>query len=109
MLPHSPLWALLLGYAFTMHKVQGMTLEGKVCVDLNNSFQCAHLVYVALSRVRQAEQLEVRGYTEGMVTVEADALEFDKTLPAVENVVIDQHHMRRGLWYMENMLIPDIF
>ena len=52
---------LMLAYALTIHKVQGLTLTGKVVVDFTDLWKCHHIVYVALSRVRHPEQLIVRG------------------------------------------------
>ena len=41
---------LILGYAFTIHKIQGQTLDNAF-IDLKNCF-CNHQAYVALSRVK---------------------------------------------------------
>eukprot|EP00760_Papus_ankaliazontas_P008947 PhM_4_TR13949/c1_g1_i1/m.88099/K15255/PIF1; ATP-dependent DNA helicase PIF1 len=77
---------LQLGYAFTVHKVQGLTLRGKVVIDLSAMWKCNHAVYVALSRVRTPEQLVVKGMHPDIVCVEAAAVEFDATLPAADSV-----------------------
>ncbi|VBB81010.1 Putative DNA repair and recombination protein [Podospora comata] len=52
---------LTAGYALTIHKAQGMTLE-KVIVDLSKVFE-ERQIYVALSRVKALEGLQVVGLT----------------------------------------------
>jgi hypothetical protein len=46
---------LILAYAFTIHKFQGLTSDSLV-IDLKNAF-CNHQVYVALSRVKTLDGL----------------------------------------------------
>lgn len=50
---------LLAGWALTIHKAQGMTLE-KATVDLGDIFSCG-MAYVALSRVKTLTGLKVKG------------------------------------------------
>ena len=69
-------------YAFTIHKIQGLTLTGNVHVDLFDSWPCDHLLYVAFSRVRNAEQLTISGFRPGYLRVNAPAALFDQSLPA---------------------------
>jgi ATP-dependent exoDNAse (exonuclease V) alpha subunit len=49
---------IILGYALTIHRCQGMTLDG-VVFDPNKVFE-RHQLYVALSRVRKLEDLYLR-------------------------------------------------
>ncbi|ESL09140.1 PIF1 helicase-like protein [Trypanosoma rangeli SC58] len=53
---------LCLAYAFTVHKVQGLTLVGRVHLELSRMWPCEHLLYVAMSRVRNPEQLTVSSF-----------------------------------------------
>lgn len=71
---------LQLGYGFTVHKVQGLTLQGTVVLDCQHFFRCPHLIYVACSRVRRMDQLIVRNITPDMVIVKRSALEFSEKL-----------------------------
>ncbi|KAK4194186.1 P-loop containing nucleoside triphosphate hydrolase protein [Triangularia verruculosa] len=61
--PYSLMWRaqipLMAGYALTIHKAQGMTLE-RVIIDLDRAFQ-AEQVYVALSRAKTLEGLKLVG------------------------------------------------
>eukprot|EP00658_Telonema_sp_P-2_P069376 TRINITY_DN5856_c0_g1_i4.p1 TRINITY_DN5856_c0_g1~~TRINITY_DN5856_c0_g1_i4.p1 ORF type:complete len:438 (+),score=26.91 TRINITY_DN5856_c0_g1_i4:93-1406(+) len=79
---------LTLAYAFTVHKVQGMTLLGRVHVSLMGLWGCLHYIYVAFSRVRNINQLSVVGFTERMLTVDDDCLLFDESLPTPDQVFI---------------------
>lgn len=92
---------LQLGYAFTVHKVQGLTLQGKVVLDCKNFFDCPHLVYVACSRVTSLDQLYVKNIKEEMVMVKESALEFsDKLLPAsnMEQLSNAENQVAKGVW-----------
>ncbi|KAG5474502.1 hypothetical protein LSCM1_03288 [Leishmania martiniquensis] len=71
---------LQLGYAFTVHKVQGLTLQGTVVLDCEKFFDCAHLIYVACSRVRQLDQLVVYHVQPSMIIVRRSALAFSSKL-----------------------------
>ncbi|KAG5485331.1 hypothetical protein LSCM4_05967 [Leishmania orientalis] len=74
---------LSLAYAFTVHKVQGLTLVGRVHLELSRMWPCDHLLYVAMSRVRNPEQLSVSSFHPGLVRAAADCLLFDESLPPV--------------------------
>lgn len=72
---------ITLGYAMTIHKSQGTTLEN-VYVDFEGlKFrQCESLVYTALSRVKTLKGLCVKNFNNSMAHVNAHALAFDETL-----------------------------
>jgi len=53
---------LRLGYAITVHRSQGQTLDGVIC-DLSKVFTSG-LGYVALSRVRSMDDLIITGWTD---------------------------------------------
>ncbi|TPP40379.1 PIF1-like helicase family protein [Leishmania donovani] len=76
---------LQLGYAFTVHKVQGLTLQGTVVLDCEKFFDCAHLIYVACSRVRKLDQLVVYRVQPNMIIVRRSALEFSDQLQDARN------------------------
>ncbi len=50
-------YPLILGYATTVHAVQGTTVTGKYYVDLDRSFWESGQVFVALSRPKELSQL----------------------------------------------------
>jgi hypothetical protein len=69
-----------LAYAFTVHKVQGMTLTGKVSIDFSSYFSSKSLVYVALSRVKHPSQLVVKGLKPWMIKACSEAKALERTL-----------------------------
>lgn len=71
-----------LAYAFTVHKVQGLTLDRPITVDCKHMWQCEHLVYVAASRVRKFSQLRLENFTPACVHVNQEALQFCRSLSA---------------------------
>lgn len=91
---------LQLGYAFTVHKVQGLTLQGTVVLDCRCFFECPHLIYVACSRVRRLDQLVVRHVEPKMIIVRRSALEFSNRL--LEACAVNLHTLpatcARGSW-----------
>ncbi|CUF92173.1 DNA repair and recombination helicase protein PIF1, putative [Bodo saltans] len=74
---------LTLAYAFTVHKVQGLTLVGRVHLELSKMWPCDHLLYVAMSRVKNPDQLSVSGFDPSMVKADEMAVNFDDSLPGV--------------------------
>lgn len=59
---------LKLGYAITVHKSQGQTLDGVVC-DLSKIFTNG-LGYVALSRVRTLDDLVITGWNDRALAID---------------------------------------
>eukprot|EP00796_Vickermania_ingenoplastis_P004870 gene4870-3491_t len=74
---------LTLAYAFTVHKVQGLTLVGRVHLELSRMWPCEHLLYVAMSRVKNPDQLSISNFHVDLVRVAADCLLFDHSVPTV--------------------------
>jgi hypothetical protein len=71
---------LKLGYAITVHKSQGSTLD-MVKVDLTASF-CEGQVYVSLSRAKTIAGLQITGFSEGLVRANPMAVKFHDALSA---------------------------
>ncbi|HTE21661.1 MAG TPA: PIF1 family DEAD/DEAH box helicase [Candidatus Limnocylindria bacterium] len=69
---------LRLAWAITVHKSQGMTLDG-ARVDLSKAF-VEGMGYVALSRVRSLETLSLAGINQMALRVSPIALEIDQQL-----------------------------
>ena len=67
---------LKLGYAFSIHKSQGSTLD-YVIIDLNNIFDYG-MAYVALSRVRNIEGLSILGINWQKIKTHPKAINFYK-------------------------------
>ncbi|CAJ1033935.1 putative PIF1-like helicase/AAA domain containing protein [Leishmania shawi] len=80
-------------YAFTVHKIQGVTLHHPVLFDAEGMFPCDHLVYVAASRVRKFEQLRMVNLSPRMISVHKPSLLFTQRIPSVEASV-----KRWALW-----------
>lgn len=59
---------LRLGYAITVHRSQGQTLDGVVC-DLSKVF-ASGLGYVALSRVKSMKDLVITGWNDKALTID---------------------------------------
>jgi hypothetical protein len=69
-----------LGYAMTVHKAQGLTLRGKVYVDIDDAFEASQ-AYVAFSRFTNLQDIHLISYSEASLSkVNKKALEFDKSL-----------------------------
>ncbi len=69
---------LRLAWAITVHKSQGMTLDGAQ-INLSNAFEYG-MGYVALSRVRTMDGIHLIGFNETALLVHPDILELDKEL-----------------------------
>lgn len=69
-----------LGYAMTVHKAQGLTLRGKVYVDIDDAFEASQ-AYVAFSRFTNLQDIHLISYSMASLSkVNKKALEFDKSL-----------------------------
>ncbi len=69
---------LKLGYAITIHKSQGMTVDAAE-VDCSGIF-CAGQLYVSLSRVKSNKNLFLKNFDRTNVIVDKSALKFYNTL-----------------------------
>ena len=69
---------LRLGYAYSIHKAQGCTLD-YVIIDLSNIFDYG-MAYVALSRVKNLDGLSIVGIDWDKIKAHPRALEFYKNL-----------------------------
>lgn len=69
---------LKLAWAVTIHKSQGMTLD-RAHIDLSQSFVPGQ-GYVALSRIRSLDGLNLKGINQTALEVHSTVLRFDQTL-----------------------------
>ena len=67
---------LRLAWAITIHKSQGMSLDAAE-IDLSNAFVCG-MGYVALSRVRTLEGINLLGFNDTALEVDKNVVELDK-------------------------------
>ncbi|MBL7156061.1 MAG: AAA family ATPase [Candidatus Pacebacteria bacterium] len=67
---------LRLAWAITVHKSQGMSLDAAE-IDLSRAFVCG-MGYVALSRVRTLEGINLLGFNNLALKVDKDVIELDK-------------------------------
>ena len=70
--------ALRLAWAITIHKSQGMTLDGAF-IDLSKTFEPG-MGYVALSRLKNLESLYLKGFNDLSLRMNPDALVIDEML-----------------------------
>ena len=63
-------YPIKLGWAITIHKSQGMTLDGKVFIDLSNTF-AYNQAYVSLSRLTKLENLTLGGFNHNSFMMDA--------------------------------------
>ncbi|MGQ0591846.1 MAG: ATP-dependent DNA helicase [Gammaproteobacteria bacterium] len=76
---------IALGWAITIHKSQGMTLDS-VRIDLGRGAFCSGQTYVALSRCRSLDGITLdRPISMGDVRADASILEFYRRLQPVRN------------------------
>lgn len=74
-------------YAFTVHKVQGLTFNHPVLFDAGGLFPCDHIVYVAASRVTRLAFLRIINLSPRMISVHRPSLHFSLSLYPVRMVV----------------------
>jgi hypothetical protein len=87
---------LRLAWALTVHKSQGQTLD-KVLVDLSGTFETGQ-AYVALSRARNCEGLQVKGFNMKVVKTDQKAAMFHSAVSQGE-AAIRQYMEQVPLWW----------
>ena len=71
---HHKQFPLILAFAVTVHKCQGLSLDCAV-KDLSNKVFCAGMAYMALSRVKKLENLHLIAFTEQAIKVSSKCLQ----------------------------------
>jgi ATP-dependent exoDNAse (exonuclease V) alpha subunit len=84
---------LRLAWAITIHKSQGMTLD-MAEIDLGKSFECG-MGYVALSRVRSLEGINLLGINKKALEVNAEMRALDAELMALSKVLDEKMAKKR--------------
>jgi|UniRef100_A0A2N9FCN8 ATP-dependent DNA helicase PIF1 len=74
---------LILAWALSIHKCQGMTLD-KLCTNLSRAFGCG-MVYVALSRMRSLEGLQLQGFDPSKIKAHPKVLQFYKSFASEQD------------------------
>lgn len=74
---------LILGYATTIHKSQGATLDDLWC-DLSSLWEPGH-AYVALSRLRTSDGLHLIGWNARSIIVDPKVIEFYRQMEVVND------------------------
>ncbi len=68
---------LKLAYAITMHKSQGMSIDGELFIDCDG-IRTPGQFYVAISRVRDFKKLKIVNFNKSLVTADKTAVSFYK-------------------------------
>jgi hypothetical protein len=79
---------LRLAWAITVHKSQGMTLDGAI-MDLSNTFEKGQ-GYVALSRIKGLDGLQLKGFNATTLEVDQLALKADKRFQELSREIEQQ-------------------
>ncbi|KAJ1441399.1 P-loop containing nucleoside triphosphate hydrolase [Sesbania bispinosa] len=74
---------LILAWALSIHKCQGMTLD-KAYINLSGAFGCG-MVYTALSRVRSLEGLHLSGFKPSKIQADHEVTKFYRNLALQHN------------------------
>lgn len=75
---------LKLAYAITIHKSQGQTIDGELCIDLGGIFEEGQL-YVSLSRVRDPNKLYLVNPKSNIIKTNQKAKEFYDNNSSITN------------------------
>jgi len=73
---------LIIAYAFTAHKIQGVTLQNAI-IDCSNAF-CEHQIYVMLSRVKTLDGLFLVNFNKNKIKVNKEVIEFYESLQSLK-------------------------
>jgi len=82
---------LRLGYAFTIHKSQGLTLD-MACLDIGSSIFEYGQTYVALSRLRDLSGLYLSQFNPRKIKSNPKVIEFYKSIPATPDRYYQMTH-----------------
>lgn len=96
---------LTLSWAMSIHKCQGQTLT-KVRVDLSKAF-CMGQAYVALSRVRSKDALQVIGFNPAGSKPSQEVIDFYRQFPRVD--VDKEERLRKMVEELEDAEIDELF
>jgi len=83
---------LRLAWAITVHKCQGMTLDAAM-IDLSKTFERGQ-GYVALSRLKNIENLGLSGFNEMALRVDGLALKADKRFQELSEIVDEENDFK---------------
>ncbi|ESL06962.1 PIF1 helicase-like protein [Trypanosoma rangeli SC58] len=94
-------------YAYTVHKIQGLTFDHSVLFDGSGFFPCDHLIYVAASRVKRFSQFRMINVSPRMVSVNRGALRFMSGIPPVAEAVAKWTTWKRTRKVKGQRLFPE--
>ncbi|KAG5361177.1 ATP-dependent DNA helicase PIF1 [Yarrowia sp. C11] len=98
---------LNLAWAMSIHKCQGQTL-GKVKVDLSKAF-CMGQAYVALSRVKSKEHLQVVGFDPRREKPNQEVLDFYRQFPRPFERVERHNKLEKMVEDLDDTDLDDLF
>ncbi len=98
---------ITLAYAFTAHKVQGMTVD-KLLANCGNSSFGAHMLYVVFSRVKRLDDLYLYAFDSSKVLIDKSVDEYYSKDNTVNEIEVDPIEFRKRALIFSEEKVRDL-